>query len=772
MRLRLRFTLNLNLSLNLKKMKIILKILILFLLFTQTTLATTLTVKQDSTGNYTIIQDAMDDANTGDTVLVWPGTYFENLNFNGKSLTLASLALTTGDDSYKYSTIIDGNHNGRCIVIEDANNAMVNGFTIQNGESEFGGGILVDQATVTVSSNIIKDNMGKEAGGGILVLYSTIILKGNSIFNNHSYEVGGGICVTANSQIVFDSINKNSVYLNYSSWGCEFYKSPTIDSLTLFLDTCTILNPDNYFFYSSDDGGYHKSDIEFIIQNTKLTPADNDLYVNPETGSNNNSGFSWEEPLKTIAFAYSKIAVDSVEKNTIHLANGLYSDTTNYEKFPLNVRQFTKLKGQSHNGVILDGNRNIYILKGNKNITDYVISSMTLQGGPIPTYEPFESRKCLADLHSHNHRFILDSVIFRDSYAESAVGILSYYQADSSLVKNCEFYGNTGGYSIRTSLSNNSTYQLSNNCFHNNLPDYDNPDLIMGYAFSGSSNSRGIMYNSLFHHNESVAIVSHLNQNLYLVNCTFSNNSIIEDYPSVNVMDADLHLYNCISYNEGSLPLHITVWESQKEIISHLNIFNSLIEGGENSINIDPSCDGDTWCKVHYDETNIDADPVFLGMWGHPYQIADGSPCIDAGTLARLPDFIQLPEKDLAGNPRIVGDSIDMGAYEWNSTIVGLYDYQPIKKDKPKLLSAAPNPFFSETTISAKWDFTGHVQIEVYNNSGLRVKVLKSGSSGKGSVQMKWEGDDHNGNILPAGIYHVVMFWGGAEVKGIKVVKL
>jgi len=58
-------------------------------------------------------------------------------------------------------------------------------------------------------------------------------------------------------------------------------------------------------------------------------------------------------------------------------------------------------------------------------------------------------------------------------------------------------------------------------------------------------------------------------------------------------------------------------------------------------------------------------DPQFpgcLGKWEHPYQIADGSPCIDAGTLANLPDFIQLPETDLAGNPRIVGDSIDMGA--------------------------------------------------------------------------------------------------------------
>ena len=114
-----------------------------------------------------------------------------------------------------------------------------------------------------------------------------------------------------------------------------------------------------------------------------------------------------------------------------------------------------------------------------------------------------------------------------------------------------------------------------------------------------------------------------------------------------------------------------------------------------------------------------------------------------------------------------------MGAYEWNPTVgIDKYQYQPIKNDKPKLLQAAPNPFTWETTISAKWDFNGHVQIEVYSNSGLRIKILKSGrSGGKGSILTKWDGKDENGNILPTGIYHIVMFWDGEEVDGIKVVK-
>jgi len=202
---------------------------------------------------------------------------------------------------------------------------------------------------------------------------------------------------------------------------------------------------------------------------------------------------------------------------------------------------------------------------------------------------------------------------------------------------------------------------------------------------------------------------------------------------------------------------------------NYMNIYNSLLDGGKWDIRI---YNGSNFV-TYDDQTNIDADPFFLNKWEHPYQIDNGSPCIDAGTLANLPEFIELPEFDLAGNPRIVGDSIDMGAYEWNPTVgIDSHQYQPFENEKPKLLKAAPNPFGSETAISAKWDFTGLVQIEIYNNFGLRVDVLKSGQShGIGSLITNWNGTDQNGNDLSAAIYHIVMFWNGEEVDGIKVVK-
>ena len=69
--------------------------------------------------DYPTIQEAIDWADVGDTVLVAPGIYAEHLQFRGKAITLASHYLTTGDSTFIDQTIIDAEQTGIAILLEN-----------------------------------------------------------------------------------------------------------------------------------------------------------------------------------------------------------------------------------------------------------------------------------------------------------------------------------------------------------------------------------------------------------------------------------------------------------------------------------------------------------------------------------------------------------------------------------------------------------------------------------------------------------------------------
>ena len=127
-------------------------------------------VSLDGTGNFTSISAALSSAlvSSGDTIFVKVGIYSGNLVIT-KAVSL--------NGEKKATTIIDGG--GATTIIEvDANNVVINGFTIRNAA---GGGNAIWENGYTgavISNNIIT----KTNGDGVRILNSHgNTIKGNTI---------------------------------------------------------------------------------------------------------------------------------------------------------------------------------------------------------------------------------------------------------------------------------------------------------------------------------------------------------------------------------------------------------------------------------------------------------------------------------------------------------------------------------------------------------------------------------------------------------------
>ena len=138
------------------------------------------------------IQKGIDKAWHGDTIIVLPGRYYENINFRGKRLTLRS-----SDPNHPEETIIDGGGLDSVVRFNgtETSDCKLLGFTLTNGYGpgdEDGGGITGASSNATIANCIIKDNVAQKHGGGIRDFNGLIDrckIFGNSTDNRH----GGGL---------------------------------------------------------------------------------------------------------------------------------------------------------------------------------------------------------------------------------------------------------------------------------------------------------------------------------------------------------------------------------------------------------------------------------------------------------------------------------------------------------------------------------------------------------------------------------------------------
>jgi len=221
-------------------------------------------------GNFTRIQDAIDDASSGDTVFVYSGRYYEQIKI-AKTLTIL------GED--KTSTILDGENIPQETMIrleETSVNSHISGFTLQN-MAKVSQGVDISSDGTIVTDILIEsngyygisvweadgcriENCTLDYHGDYLWAYGFYHCK-DTLLRNCTSQDGNIDLTTARNIQMLDCKFYNSLYgikgftTNLIVRNCEII-NPKITGVYLYIgcknllfDGCTILNAGDYGMY-------------------------------------------------------------------------------------------------------------------------------------------------------------------------------------------------------------------------------------------------------------------------------------------------------------------------------------------------------------------------------------------------------------------------------------------------------------------------------------------------------------------------------------------
>ena len=188
-------------------------------------------------GDKATIQEGINSAEDGEMVLVEEGIYYENINFKGKAITVASEFILDGDTNHISNTIIDGSqsndpYNGSVVTFDSGEdtNSVLCGFTITGGtgtetpqfNAKSGGGIYCYPAGCKIMNNYIEYNSvnteGEGYGGAIMADHvdeGLVIILNNKIRYNQvnaegPYAYGAGIALFGSASVIGNEIIGNS----------------------------------------------------------------------------------------------------------------------------------------------------------------------------------------------------------------------------------------------------------------------------------------------------------------------------------------------------------------------------------------------------------------------------------------------------------------------------------------------------------------------------------------------------------------------------------
>jgi parallel beta-helix repeat protein len=160
--------------------------------------------------DYPTILEAIDAAVNGDTVLVKPGTYLENIDFLGKAIVVRG---EQGQDA----TWIDGGWKAPVVVFQtgEGPSSVLEGFTLTKGHGvevkglQYGAGIFCKGASPKILNCKLYSN-NTDCGGGMACVDNAAPCLDGCFVDQNSGDLGGGIYSCDSSPTIMNSVISNN----------------------------------------------------------------------------------------------------------------------------------------------------------------------------------------------------------------------------------------------------------------------------------------------------------------------------------------------------------------------------------------------------------------------------------------------------------------------------------------------------------------------------------------------------------------------------------
>jgi len=775
----------------------------------------TLTVSLDGSAQYASIQAAVVAASNGDIVLVYPGTYLENVDYLDKSIAINSLEANTGDSTYISNTIIDGGRQAPCVSFKNGlQNASLRGFTITNGlgalhftsQMSVGGGILIyNNCNVSITNCDIWGNHAL-MGAGLILYKSSAVFSGLRIHHNYAASASGGMLLwghqTYYPNIVFDPNNLCSIYENYGGNPTDIEVTDIHQNLQINLEMASVENPSD-FYIQRNSNFIVTADYHDTVTNQRFyrTEVNHDLYVSPD-GDNENSGLNPSHALRSITLAMHRIKADCLDRRTVWVMPGTY--TVADQVFPIPMKSYVNVIGSESDEVIIEYNASnrisTSVVLGIGKQHDILLSGITIRGTgengiqvrPLSVSWGLSDSMIhdvvVEDFHLYHHGIVYvsrdctlsDFTIRNCTTPERAFSTGSSWI--SGTMKDCVFENieslNTGdpGYQLTViDLFVDEEINIENCVFRDIRVQDQQPIFHVTNSRQDNQPVNIMISNTVFDNLRSNVETPITFGNKNVDNFTVSNCTFVGNYGTFATIGTGgkLIFRNNIMHNPDA-PKEIYINRTFPfGYTSYIDVDYNIVHGGLSGIS-------NPWMGniLVYGQNNIDADPLFesTNIIDPMYlRLSASSPCINAGT----PDTIDLnlPPYDLAGNWRIWDGRIDMGCYEYGS-VPWVSNGDPVVPEIPVVnLVAYPNPFQTITNIkiSIPIEYGNRMTgksgacIDIYNIKGQKVKTISLDMRSSLEQITVWDGRDQNGNNCATGLYFVNLTIDGKQVVTRKV---